>query len=196
MSPAALSQVLVLGVPVFASTNIDDILLLAMFFASGRGSARAIVGGQLLGIGALVAASAAAAALSLAMPLGWTGLLGLLPLGLGVRALIERSRGGDEEDGPPEAPAALSALVVAAVTVANGGDNLGVYIPLFARDTALVPAYTLLFGALTLLWCGLGYWSVSHPALGERLRRGGEALLAWVLCGLGVYLLSGLRALA
>src|SRR5262245_13815725 len=71
------------GIVVFATTNIDDILLLAAFFADRTLPSRAIVVGQFTGIGALTAVSAMAALLALAIPDGWIGLLGLAPLFLG-----------------------------------------------------------------------------------------------------------------
>jgi len=57
-----------LGVVVFTTTNIDDILLLSAFFADGSIRPRAIVIGQFAGIGVLTAVSIAAALLALAVP--------------------------------------------------------------------------------------------------------------------------------
>jgi cadmium resistance protein CadD (predicted permease) len=57
-----------IGVVVFASTNIDDIVLLAAFFADRHLLTRHIVIGQFLGIGVLTAASAIAALAALAVP--------------------------------------------------------------------------------------------------------------------------------
>ncbi len=61
----ALVSSALLGVLVFASTNIDDIFILAAFYADPKIARRSIVIGQFLGIGALVLASAAAAILAL-----------------------------------------------------------------------------------------------------------------------------------
>ena len=76
-----------IGIVVFASTNIDDIFLLAAFFADPRLRHRSIVIGQYLGIGALVLVSALAALLALALPEGWVALLGVVPLLLGLSRL-------------------------------------------------------------------------------------------------------------
>ena len=86
------------GVALFASTNIDDIFLLAAFFADPHLRPRNIVAGQFLGITGLTAASAAAALAALAIPEAWTALLGIAPLPLGVRKLWElRTRQADEQ---------------------------------------------------------------------------------------------------
>src|ERR1700754_4142951 len=73
-------ELLTVGIVVFASTNVDDIFLLSAFFADSHLMTRNVVAGQFLGIAALVLASAAAALAALAVPAGWTALLGVVPL--------------------------------------------------------------------------------------------------------------------
>ncbi|MEO3777878.1 cadmium resistance transporter [Micromonospora sp. B11E3] len=89
---------------VFAATNLDDIVVLTVLFVAARGTGRPrprhIVAGQYLGIGALVAAAVVVAAGLLVVPDPWTGLLGLLPIGLGVRALLAR----EDDDSPRWSP--------------------------------------------------------------------------------------------
>ena len=85
-------------------------------------------------------------------------------------------------------------LAVAFVTAANGGDNLGVYIPLFTRQLSWIPIYVAVFAVLTTLWCAAGYWLVNHPVLG-RIRRYGHVALPFVLIGLGLHILWDARVL-
>lgn len=193
-----------IAVVVFATTNIDDILLLAAFFANPKLGPRAVVLGQLLGMGVLTLASALAAFLALAVPEGVTGLLGVVPLALGLRQLwaLWRARGasgeGDDAERAQEdrLPATRSqVLAIAGVTIANGGDNLGVYIPLFAREPSWIGLYALVFAALTLVWCGLGHWLVNHSIVGARIRRFGHVALPFVLIALGLYILADARVL-
>jgi cadmium resistance protein CadD (predicted permease) len=84
---------------------------------------------------------------------------------------------------------------VAAVTLANGGDNLGVYIPLFAREPSHIPLYAAVFAVMTALWCHAGYRLVHHSALGNHIRRHGRAVMPVVLIALGLWILSGVRVL-
>jgi cadmium resistance protein CadD (predicted permease) len=86
-------------------------------------------------------------------------------------------------------------LAVAGVTIANGGDNLGVYIPLFASAPGAIPVYAAIFAAITALWCLLVYLLVNDRLIGERLRQYGHLALPFVLIALGLYILSGARAL-
>ncbi|WP_238454572.1 cadmium resistance transporter [Micromonospora sp. ATA51] len=136
----------------FAATNVDDIVVLTVLFVAARGAGRPrpwhIVAGQYLGIGALVGAAVVVAAGLLVVPDPWTGLLGLLPIGLGVRALLARAA----DDGPPAVVGSL--LGVAGVTIANGADNIAVYVPVFrSLDPATGLVWLLVFAVLVAVWC-------------------------------------------
>ena len=192
-----------IGIAVFVSTNIDDLFLLAAFFADTRLRPLSIVIGQYLGIGALVLVSALAALLALDIPDGWVALLGLVPLLLGISklwALRVRTAGtqGDSEahrfqDQEHTAERWLRSpmLAVASVTVANGGDNVAVYVPLFATAFAAIATYALTFAVLTGVWCALGYLLVNNTVLGDAVRHSGNVILPIVLVALGIYILSG-----
>jgi cadmium resistance protein CadD (predicted permease) len=80
-------ETVALGIVLFVTTNLDDIFLTMAFFADPGLDRRAVVVGKFLGIGLLVAASVAAAALAVAVPPEWVALLGLAPLGLGLHRL-------------------------------------------------------------------------------------------------------------
>lgn len=185
------------AIVVFASTNVDDIFLLSAFFSDARFTPRQVVTGQLLGIAALVVASVVCSLLAFVVPEGWIGLLGVAPLALGLRGLWELRPGAAREgdEGAAEEPRAQVAgsrvLAVAAVTVANGGDNLGVYIPLFSSAPRLVPFYAAVFAVMTGVWCALGFYLVNNPWIGDRVRRYGRIALPFVLIGLGLWILSG-----
>jgi cadmium resistance protein CadD (predicted permease) len=86
-------------------------------------------------------------------------------------------------------------VAVALTTMANGGDNLGVYVPLFSRELVWIPVYATVFIVMTAVWCGAGYWLVHHPVLGARIRQYGHIALPFVLLGLGLYILADARLL-
>jgi cadmium resistance protein CadD (predicted permease) len=77
------------------------------------------------------------------------------------------------------------------VTAANGGDNIGVYVPVFAQDLSAVPAYVAVFAAMTVAWCVGGYLLVSHRLVAGTMRRVMKPLLPVVLIVLGLWILSG-----
>lgn len=180
----------------FAATDIDDLLLLTALFANARLRRANVVAGQFLGIAVLFVACAIAASVSLLIPPWWTALLGLIPLFMGLRGLVRLARGQDDDDDDDEAEKAkslsggLQVFSVAAITVANGGDNVGVYIPLFAKDFHAVPVYALAFFLMTGVWCLLSYSFVRNPWFGRHVERYGEAALPFVLVGIGLYILN------
>jgi len=182
------------GIVVFACTNVDDLLLLSAFFSDPSFKLRHVVAGQLLGIAVLVAVSAACALFAVVVPEGWIGLLGVVPLGLGLHGLWALRRGEEEDDASEAEPRPgmqrSKMLAVAGVTVANGGDNLGVYIPLFSSAPKLVPLYAALFMVMTGVWCAVGYHLVHNALLGRRIRRWGRLALPFVLVALGLLILS------
>jgi cadmium resistance protein CadD (predicted permease) len=204
---SALASDLGIAIAVFVSTDIDDLFLLAAFFADVRLRRRSIVIGQYLGIGALVLVSALAALLALNIPEGWVALLGLAPLIMGLIKLRELrvSASTMEEDGDvrrmqeqehtAERRWRSPVLAVASVTVANGADNLAVYVPLFATSFDSIATYVLTFAVMTGVWCGIGYLLVNNNVMGSAIRRYGHIILPVVLIALGIYILSGASVL-
>ena len=175
-----------LAVPLFAVTNADDLVLLTVFFANPRTRRRTVVIGQLIGIGLLTAFSILAARLALQLPEHWLPFLGLVPLALGVRQFF--SDDGDDLD---PSPPAVNWWSVALVTVANGGDNLGVYIPVFAVEspagTAIIAA---MFGLLTLFWCAIAWQVTRHPRWGRQVQRVANGAAPYVLIGVGLWVIA------
>jgi cadmium resistance protein CadD (predicted permease) len=185
---------------VFVSTNVDDIVLLAAFFADPLLRPRAIVAGQFIGIALLTAASAIAAYAALTVPPGWIALLGLIPLGLGLVKLWQlwRHRYADpdtadavEAEHRIEGRLHSQILGVAAITISNGGDNLGVYIPIFAHDATAVPLFAVTFMIMTAALCAAGYLLVNNPAGRAVVERCGHILLPIVLIAVGLFILVG-----
>ena len=194
-------ETIVIGIMLFATTNIDDIFLTMAFFADPRLDRRAVVAGKFLGIGAIVAVSAAAAACAMAVPPEWVALLGFAPLGLGLHRLWSAWRAPPgataEDDGAPAPAGSLvaQACSVAGVTAANGGDNLGVYVPVFTEQFQAIPAFTVIFAVMTGLWCVGGNLLVNHRLVAATMRRLAGRLLPWVLIVLGLGILAGARGL-
>ncbi|MFI6267152.1 cadmium resistance transporter [Micromonospora sp. NPDC051006] len=174
---------------VFAATDIDDIVILTLFFVAARTTGRPrrwqIVAGQYLGIGVLALASAVVAAGLLVVPDPWTGLLGLLPIALGVRALLDR----DDEDTPTVVAGTLG---VAGVTIANGADNVAVYVPVFrALGPADSAVFLLVFVVLIALWCAAGAWLGGHPRVVRLVERTGHWLVPAIFVAIGLVILVG-----
>ncbi len=190
----ALVTLLGLAVVLFLSTNVDDLVVLIAFFANSRFRARDIVAGQYAGLAVLFIVSAAGALLSLVIPKAYLGLLGIFPILVGIRKLMEL-RHDRAEAAPAKTLGATTGSYgniasVALVTVANGGDNIGVYMPSFAVHSASqIAIIALVFIVMTALLCMLAHWMVSHPRFGAPLRRYGHIFAPLVLIGLGILII-------
>ena len=176
------------AVTAFVGTKLDDIFLLMLFFSqcTARRQKTNVILGQYLGITVLVLISLLAASGLQLIPQGWLRLLGLLPTALGIRAWLQRS-GEDAE------VSSVKAGSVALVTIANGGDNLGVYIPLFSGFSfgqRMICA--AVFALMTALWCFLGARLAGLPSLNRFLRKYRTVIVPVVLILLGLYILSGI----
>jgi cadmium resistance protein CadD (predicted permease) len=194
MSSSGLSALPGIGFLAFAVTDIDDLFVLVALFASRAFRTGQVVLGQYLGIAALVAVSATSYFLRLVLPGEWIGLAGILPIVLGIREALDlcrELRGGGEEADASETPRGRGgALSVAAVTIANGGDNVGVYVPLFASSSPLeIALLAATFLLMTAVWLLLAWLLVSNRLFGRHIRRVGRFALPVVLVGLGVFIL-------
>jgi cadmium resistance protein CadD (predicted permease) len=81
-------SLMAIGVSAFATTNIDDIFVLMIFFSSLTFPVRQIILGQYIGIGLLVAISALRSFISLVVLTYIIGLLGIAPIVIGVKKLV------------------------------------------------------------------------------------------------------------
>jgi cadmium resistance protein CadD (predicted permease) len=178
----------------FAATDIDDLFLLTIFFSSRIYPTRQVVIGQLLGISALVCVSIIGSLIALVIPTYTIGLLGIVPIAIGIKELIDRKK--DESPSIQRVKrknkSYLAFLTVAAVTISNGGDNIGVYVPLYSKYSAVsqVTVITSIFIAMTAVWCIIAYYLVSYPLLASRVRRIGNIVMPFALIGLGIYILT------
>jgi hypothetical protein len=96
--------------------------------------------------------------------------------------------GDDDDDSVADRP--ISALTVAAVTFANGGDNIGVYVPVFLTvGTAAVVAYCVVFLALVLVLVLAAKFVATRKPIAEVLERWEHVLFPLVLILLGLVIL-------
>ncbi len=188
----SVSALLGLAIVLFVSTNVDDLLVLIGFFADVRFRAVEIVAGQYVGVAVLFAVSAAGALLSLVIPRAYLGLLGVFPILIGIRKLVELRHDGSDHTTPLDTATSRHGNIasVALVTIANGGDNIGVYMPSFAvHSGAQISVIAAVFIAMTALWCMFARWMVTHRRLGAPLRRYGHIVAPVVLIGLGILII-------
>ena len=184
----SLLALLGLAIILFASTNIDDLVILVGFFADPAFRPNDVVAGQCAGVAALFSVSLALSLLSMVIPKAYIGLLGIFPILIGVRKLLSLRDHNDEPgETPPSATRRYGQIAaVALITIANGGDNVGIYVPAFAVQTgSAMILIAMVFVVMTALWCYFAHWLVSHPKVGPPIRNYARLAVPVVLIGLG-----------
>ncbi|MBD2775947.1 cadmium resistance transporter [Iningainema tapete] len=184
------------GIVAFSATNIDDIVILTLFFSQVNAAFRRwhIIVGQYLGFTALVIASLPGFFGGFILPRPWIGLLGLVPIAIGIKCLLNREDDTQqvEEDTQPSQNSLLAKFLniqtysVAVVTFANGSDNISIYVPLFASSTweSLVVILGVFFTLVGVL-CFVAYKLTHQRAIAEIMISHGNNLVPFVLMGLG-----------
>ena len=189
------------GMTAFIATNMDDLVILTLLFSQVNATFRSrhIVIGQYLGFCTLVLASLLGILGGLMLPSHWLGLLGLVPITIGLNRLLNADSSSDDEESTIELSHSANfassfvspqAYSVAAITVANGSDNIGIYMPLFANSAAtellvIIPVFLLLVG----VWCYVTYKLTCQNAIANLLTRYGNNFVPFVLIGLGVFII-------
>lgn len=175
---------------VFASTNIDDIFILMLLFCQAEDTSDrvGIVCGQYLGLALLTVASISGSA-GLALLLeDRTWILGIIPILLAARMVLSRKK---EDGAGPGGRPGTTVLSVAGLTIANGGDNLGVYIPVFSQlDPGRTVIFMAVFASMTGLWCLIGYRIASWDRPGTIILRHKDIIVPLVLVLVGTAILA------
>jgi cadmium resistance protein CadD (predicted permease) len=202
--PAGLGADLGVAAAAFVGTNVDNcVVTMAMVAGAPLQRAHRIAAGQVVGFVVVVAVSAAGAAVLYEFSPAVVGLLGLVPLAIGVSGLLGLARRrGEADTAPAVAPARRSrrwrrrpedravgqSLTAAAlVTIAAGGDNLAVYIPLLrvggATNLAAIAA-VFVAGEVLVTWLVLA--GGRHPKARQMMLRVGHVAVPVLLCCVGV----------
>jgi len=194
VAAAGLPADLGIAAAAFLGTNIDNCLVtMAMVAGAPVERARRIAAGQVIGFALLVAVAAAAAAVLFEFSAAVVGLLGLVPLAIGVKGLIglRRAAGGSQagtgRSRPADRAVGRSLTAAALVTIGAGGDNLAAYIPLFrvggtTNVAAIAAVFVLGEAAVTVVVLTGG----RHPKARALMDRLGAVAVPVVLCAVGV----------
>jgi len=188
-------QNIVTSIILYSGTAVDLLIILMLFFAK-RKSRKDIVNiylGQFLGSVSLILLS-----LLFAFVLNYIpskeilGLLGLIPIFLGLKVLLLGDSDGEAiaKDGLRKDDKNLIFLVAMITFASCGADNIGVFVPYFTTLnlanlivtllTFLVMIYLLVFSAQKL---------AQVPSVGETLEKYSRWFIAVVYLGLGMYIL-------
>ena len=196
MEEINLLQSIISALAVYISTSIDYLFILLIIFSQShtKKGLRQIFLGQYLGTGILVAISLFAAYVLNFIPQDWIiGLLGLIPIYLGIRVAFV----GEEEEEEGEVIEKLGSRgtnrlfwTVSLITIASGGDNLGIYIPYFTSLSfpAIVTAL-IVFAISVAVLCYISYKLAKISFVSETLEKYERIIVPIVFIGLGIFIM-------
>ena len=174
----------------FVATNLDDMIINTFFFSlvSGTKEIKSIVFGKYLGTWILIIISILSAQGLKWIPVEYIRFLGFIPIALGLRGFLNKH---DEDGSPPDSDSSRLIWNVAIVTVANGADNLGVYIPLFAGFSWYqVLVFEAVFLVMIAVWCAVGYRISNVVSYKNTIAKYKKAIMPLVYMLLGIYILN------
>ena len=178
--PAGLGADLGVAAAAFVGTNVDNcVVTMAMVAGAPLRRAHRIAAGQVVGFVVVVAVSAAGAAVLYEFSPAVVGLLGLVPLAIGVSGLLGLARRRAGTDSVPAAAptrrsrrwrrrpedraVGQSLTAAALVTVAAGGDNLAVYGSPILECHSARAAERFCAEKYFRGWCAIGTDTPYHP---------------------------------
>lgn len=189
-----MGQTIISAIGVYISTSIDYLIVLIILFAqlSQNRQKWHIYAGQYLGTGLLVGVSLVAAYVVNFVPEAWmVGLLGLIPIYLGIRFTIVGEGEEEEEEETIERLEQSKAnqlfWTVTLLTIASGGDNLGIYIA--SLDWAQTLVALLVFAIGVIIFCELSQVLSSIPLISETIEKYTRIIVPLVFIPLGLYIM-------
>ncbi len=224
----------------FASTNVDDIFVLMLFFSQVNHGLKKhhIIIGQYLGITCLLLISIFGSIGMNLIPQNYTGLLGFIPIFLGIKEWLTYLK--DKKETPHSVKESASGLQVETttnlianpsansvavdrnndhvqkkikirqkakhfinkiiptgiiniflVTIANGADNIGVYIPLFSMmDFYELIITIIIFLSLIAAWCYAGERLINIPQIRNTIQQYKKVIVPVVFILIGIIIIA------
>ncbi|UBV39535.1 CadD family cadmium resistance transporter [Staphylococcus xylosus] len=189
-------QTIMTAIILYTATAVDLLVILLIFFAKAntKKKYRDIYIGQYVGSLALILISLFLAFVLNYVPEKWIlGLLGLIPIYLGIRVAISGDCEGEERAKRELNEKGLSKLVgmVAIVTIAScGADNVGLFVPYFVTLKTIELITTLIIFIILILVLVFSAQLLSKtPGLGEVIERFNRWIMAVIYIGLGLFII-------
>ncbi len=189
-------QTIVTAAILYIVTALDLLVILLMFFARAktRKEYRDIYIGQYIGSVALIVVSLFFAFVLNYVPEKWIlGLLGLIPIYLGIKVAIYGDSDGEERAKKELNEKGLSKLVgtIAIITIAScGADNIGVFVPYFVTLSITDLLITLFVFLILIFFLVFTAQKLANiPGVGEIVEKFGRWIMAVIYIALGLFII-------
>ena len=189
-------QTIVTAAILYIVTALDLLVILLMFFARAktRKEYRDIYIGQYVGSVALIVVSLFFAFVLNYVPEKWIlGLLGLIPIYLGIKVAIYGDSDGEERAKKELNEKGLSKLVgtIAIITIAScGADNIGVFVPYFVTLSVTNLFITLFVFLILIFFLVFTAQKLANiPGVGEIVEKFSRWIMAVIYIALGLFII-------
>nr|WP_285890585.1 CadD family cadmium resistance transporter [Halalkalibacter oceani] len=183
------------AIAVYVATGIDYLILLIVLFSqTKKGQLKHIFIGQYLGTAIIITVSFLAAyGVANIVPQQWiVGLLGLLPIYLGIKVWVQ-----GESDEDSNVLSILSSnrfnqlfLTVTFIVLASSADDFSIYVPYFTTlNTSEMPLVIIVFFIMVSVLCYISYRLASVHYISEKIEKYERWIVPIVFIGLGVYIM-------
>ena len=189
-------QTIVTAAILYIVTALDLLVILLMFFARAktRKEYRDIYIGQYVGSVTLIVVSLFFAFVLNYVPEKWIlGLLGLIPIYLGIKVAIYDDCEGEKRAKKELNEKGLSKLVgtVAIVTIAScGADNIGLFVPYFVTLSVTDLLITLFVFLILIFFLVFTAQKLANiPGVGEIVEKFSRWIMAVIYIALGLFII-------
>ncbi len=185
-------NVVVLSLFSFISTNIDDLILLVLLFTADKIPFQHALWGQYLGMICILLISWMGSALTLFfIPIHFFRYMGFLSVFNGLYRLYKLCT-EDKKGSLKNKMNRASIFSIGFITIANGGDNIAVCVPLFLKQSREeIFIFVLIYMILTFIWCVLAFYISKKLKFEEKFGRCIKWLgpILWILIGIYIVVL-------
>jgi len=178
----------------FIATNLDNLILLIALYSRYENHPRTVTAGYIGGmvlIGAICLVIGFGGAL---IPISYLGMLGVIPVFMGVMGLLQLFRSRQVEVNTRFAMESSRKTIFLAVLItqlSNGADSI-ITFSVFLADSTPATDYLIALTFLVMIgiYAGVAIYSLNHRKLSNFLDRYGRYVTPLILILVGVYIIT------
>jgi cadmium resistance protein CadD (predicted permease) len=178
----------------YIGTNLDNLILLVALYARFPRRTRTVAMGYIVGMLVIGAISIAIGEGGGLIPIDSLGILGMVPIALGIMALFQLFQNRQSgEAARPASEVSTKAVFLSVLTtqLSNGADSIITFSVFLAESTdATDYLIALTFLCMIGVFAWLAYYLLRHRRLSDAVDRYGHYVTPFILILVGVYILA------
>jgi len=178
----------------YVATNLDNFILLVSLLARYRDHTANVVAGYFVCVLILGFTGYWIGAAATIAPVEYLGLLGIVPISIGVYELVQLRRGAEKTYVVKDTSSGGLQMVFMTALISqlgNGADTVVIFSILFTDSKPSADVLILLtLAAMAVIFVVVGIYAVRHPALSKWVDRYAQRAMPFVLIIVGVYVLA------